>query len=404
MKKLWLAFLKLIGFPTAEPEQPPVVTPPVVVDPPVIDPPTWTLPDTFHGLNGARAMRSGLKAAGKHWYELDLGLFSKQGGAFQVFRNGGTVTMGSRFDPNKPGNAYANSVGTWPAIFSPERRAEIGTIPSLAEFVSDYELKIDAREPDNYHYNIKQAQILNGFKILYVANPFQDAAELRAVIQYFGANNLVGIVAGNELNSPKAVRYGITPEDVTYWAATLKPVCQEFGLQLGIGLPPYEYVDNELKGIALNGKLASDKRFAEHIKANTSLFDFVCFHPYGQLPAKDKALPFEQYVNGVILPDDYEFLKVQVAHFHGMFGLPMYADEHGLENPEYGHVNSDLAVNWHINRGNALVQLATEFPLMGSCFQVLLGDVIEGQPQSLLYVENDKFVKSRELQAMLDTF
>jgi len=419
MRKLFEWLKNLFGFPTPPPPPAPAkvygCTDPTALNynPAATDndgscqypPPPFVLPETFHGFNGARSMRSAFKANGKYWYEVDLGLWKSQGGPFQVFRNGGTVTMGSRFDLSKPGNAYANSVGTWPAIFSEERRKQIGTPPDLSEFVSSFELKLDAREPNNYHYNIKQAQALNGFKILYVANPFQDAAELRAVIQYFGASNIVAIVAGNELNSPKAVRYGIKPEDVTYWAATLRPVCQEFGLQLGVGLPPYEYVNNELNGIPLNRKLADDKRFAEHIKANKTLFDFVCFHPYGQLPPKDQFVPFSEYVLGVTMPDDYQFLKVQVQHFNAMFGLPLYADEHGLENPEYGHINSDLAYTWHLDRANELEQLAEEgYPLMGSCFQVLIGDVVAGVPQSLLYVEGDQFTLSRELQALRDTF
>lgn len=372
--------------------------------PPPVPPPPFMLPDTFWGLNGARAMKQQLKASGSYWYQFNLGLWSGQDGPFTVFRNGGTVTMGSRFDLTASGNGYAKSVGTWPAIFSNERRNQIGAIPDLSEFVSPSELTQDAKEPNNYHFNIKQAQGLNGFKILYVANPFQDANELRAVIQYFGASNFAGIVAGNELNSPKAVRYGIKPQDVIYWANTLRPVCDEYGIKLGVGLPPFEYQDNLNNGLPLNGKLQSDKAFAEHIQANKQIFDFVCLHPYGQLPKKDAGLPFEQYINGVIMPDDYDFLRIQFEHYKSMFGLPIYADEHGLENPEYGHVNSDFAVDWHVNRGNALVALAEEFNIMGSCFQVLLADQYQGQPQSLMYADNGEFVLSNELQAMIDTF
>lgn len=364
--------------------------------PPVLTP----LSSTFWGWNGARSMKSSLKE-GKYWYEALLGIWKSEGGPFNVFRNGGTVTMGARFDLSLTGNAYSKSKGVWPAIFSPQRRAEIGTIPDLSEFVSDFELKYDAKEPSNYHVNIKQAQGILGFKILYVANPFQDAAELRAVIQYFGPSNFVGIVAGNEMNSPKAVRFGIKPQDVTYWANTLLPVCQEYGIKLGVGLPPFEYQYKINQGIPLNGKLALDKEFAEHIKDN-NFFDFVCIHPYGQLPPKGEFESFEDYAPTVTLANDLDFLGVQVRHFYELCGLPIYLDEHGLEKPEYGHVNSDLAIDWHLQRCVSMLNLSLDFPIMGSCFQLLLADN-PGQPQSLVY-DDGGFKKSRELQAVIDKF
>lgn len=408
--KFWDWIRKLLGLPTFEPVL--GCTDPLALNynPDATESdgscqypvPFTPVPETFFGWNGARSMKSNLKSGTLYWYEVNLGIWKSQGGNFNVFRNGGTVTMGSRFDLSTTGNAYSKSIGTWPAIFCPERRAELMGIPSLNEFVSDAELRMDSREPFNYHYNIKQAQGLLGFKILYVANPFQDAAELRSVIQYFGASNFVGIVAGNELNSPKAVRYGITPQDVTYWAGTLRPLCDEFGIKLGVGLPPFEYQDKLNKGEPLNGKLALDKEFADHMAANRTLFDFVCIHPYGQLPQKDQSQSFEDYAASVTLANDLNFLGVQVRHFFELCGLPLYLDEHGLENPEYGHVNSDLAVDWHLQRCVAMLNLSLDYPIMGSCFQVLLADN-PGQPQSLLY--NDvEFVKSRELQAVMDNF
>ena len=358
--------------------------------------------DIFQGFNGARSLKSGLKHEDKYWYEANLGLWKSQGGPFNVFRNGGTVTMASRFDLNYTGNGYAKSLNTWPAIFSPERRSEIGAIPSLAEFVTEFDLRSDAREPDNYHVNMRAAQLNLGFKILYVANPFQDAQELRTVIQCFGAQNFAGIVAGNEMNSPKAVRFGIKPQDVAYWASTLREVCQEFGLQLGVGLPPYEYQDRLNQGLLLNGKLASDKAFADYMEFNKHIFDFVCIHPYGQLPAKDEFELFEDYVTRVVLPNDLDFLGVQVRHYYEMFELPLYLDEHGLQNPEYGHVNSDLAVDWHLQRCVSMLKLSHDYPIMGSCLQLLIVEN-QGQPISLMYKEGE-FKKSRELQAIIDNF
>ena len=69
-------------------------------------------PKEILGLNGARAMKSSLKE-GVYWYQAGLELFD----SFSVFRNGGTVTFGSRFYLSYPGNGYAKSKGTWPAIF-----------------------------------------------------------------------------------------------------------------------------------------------------------------------------------------------------------------------------------------------------------------------------------------------
>jgi hypothetical protein len=271
----------------------------------------------------------------------------------------------------------------------------------LAEFVSDAELKMDAKEPDNYHVNLKEALSATGAKLLYVANPFQDAAELRAVIQYFGPEQFVGIVAGNELNSPKAFRYGIRAEDVAYWAGTLRPVCEEYGIKLGVGLPPYEYRDKELKGEALNGKLAADKVFAETIALHKDLFDFVCIHPYGQVPERKPEDDLNTWlqVASASMPKDYDFLKVQVDFYHGMFGLPLYLDEHGLEKPEFGHCGTAFASRWHFERAMAMINLSLEYPIMGSCWQILLAEN-GAQPQSLVYDAGAYFEIGSELWAL----
>lgn len=353
-------------------------------------------PKEILGLNGARAMKSSLKE-GVYWYQAGLELFD----SFSVFRNGGTVTFGSRFDLSYPGNGYAKSKGTWPAIFSLHRRLELVDVPDISEFVQASELITDSREPVNYHVLIKEAMISEGFKILYVANPYQDAQELTSIINYFGSSNFVGIVAGNELNSPKAYRFGIRAEDVVYWASTLRPVCQSFGIPLGVGLPPYEYMDNLIKGVPLNKKLQADRVFAEVIAQNASQFDFACIHPYGQVPQKDKTQPIDEYiaVASKLMPNDYDFVQVQVEHFQSLTGLPLWLDEHGLENPEFGHANTLWSARWHRERVMTLIRLSQNYNILGSCFQVLLAETFEGRPISFIYGDGG-FQEGCEIQAM----
>lgn len=359
----------------------------------------FTVPEGFWGINGARAFRENLKIDNKYWHEYVLPFVKKSNGGFDLLRNGGTVTFASRFDFSYTGNGYAKSVGSYPAIFSPQRIAGMASLPDLDEFVSQDELQEDANAAVNYHVTLKEALIAQDLKLLYVANPYQDAAELRSVIEFFGASRIKAIVAGNELNSPKAYRFGITPADLVYWSALLKPVCEEFGLQLGVGLPPYEYQDELNKGNTLGGKLTWDKAFAEHIRDNIEIFDFVCMHPYGQVPERTPEIDFTQWVEGFEMPDDYAFIKEQTEHFYALCGKPIYYDEHGLEKPEYGHINSKFGIRWHFERAMAILRMAQEYPIMGSCFQVLISNTTDGVPTSFIYDNDGELVISEDIMA-----
>ena len=171
---------------------------------------------------------------------------------------------------------------------------------------------------------MQQAQTEMGYKVLYVANTYQNEQEIRDIIELFGKNNIVGIVAMNEPNSPKAFRLGIRANNLMEWAYNeLYNVCKEYNIPLGVGAPPYEYRDRELKGEALNGKLLADKDFIEYLAANNysyrgveaNLFDFVCFHPYAQVPDRDRASDTQlSYMNKLkaALPDDFNFVRVQI--------------------------------------------------------------------------------------------
>jgi hypothetical protein len=332
------------------------------------------LPEFKVGFNGARAFLRRLKSGTEYWFENNEVMASIGMSVADLLRNGGTSTMGQRHIG--VGNGYAASVGQWPACFSQERRLQIGTPPDLSRYITDAELKADLQETDNQFDLFAAALEATATSAVLVVNPYMDAAEVDDLINFIGSSRIAVVVAGNELNSPKATELGIEPEDVVYWARTLKPIVAAHGLPLAVGVPPYEYRFRELNGESLNSKLQRDKRFFEHLaaaQAHEDLFDAICFHPYRQVPDRLETESREDYLVRFEASwgPDYDFVQVQLNHIRNAFpGLMYLPDEHGIEKPEFGHMGTKTSMFWVAER---TLNLATMPDVYGSCFQVLLG-------------------------------